>query len=546
MLEKAAHFQRLLNEYDEWPINPKRQQAAIAAFLMGTISNACFMDQRTVLELNAKEARKYLLQSSSYCTVNLPDYYDFTNVLSFVSQKLGNRTLESCLAQRKKMPSEYEGVNHHLLTNKDGKYAFRRLQLANPYLYYLLVKTITEPNNWALIQQHFVNRNRPTIGVASLPKVKKSRSQAQAGVDIPAWWENYEQESIALALQYQYVFVTDITDCYGSIYTHTIPWSLYGKDYAKTHRSEKNLGNDIDRYMCAMNYDQTNGIPQGSVLFDLIAEIVLAYADFCLYERLGAKDINDEDYHILRYRDDYRIFANTKEKLEVIVQTLQEVLIDLNFRMNTSKTHLSEEVILDSIKKDKLAYLTQPPIYDGKDSNFSTIQKELLFILQFAKEHPNSGMVARLLSKLLNRIEDDGMEKDNPRVLISITVETMMTSPRVFNVGTALISCFLSKIEEGKEEILRSVYSKLRRLSNTGELDIWLQRITYHLNDVNIAYDEGLTKVVAGQPGVSLWNNEWVKPELLQGFPLMSICDVQKRNDQTPIIPAAEVSIFEY
>ena len=88
------------------------------------------------------------------------------------------------------------------------------------------------------------------------------------------------------------------------------------------------------------------------------------------------------------------------------------------------------------------------------------------------------------------------MEKDNPRVLISITVETMMTSPRVFNVGTALISCFLSKIEEGKEEILRSVYSKLRRLSNTGELDIWLQRITYHLNDVNIPYDECLTKAV--------------------------------------------------
>ena len=140
----------------------------------------------------------------------------------------------------------------------------------------------------------------------------------------------------------------------------------------------------------------------------------------------------------------------------------------MNFRINTSKTHLSEDVILDSIKKDKLAYLTHPPIYDGKDSNFSTIQKELLFILQFAKAHPNSGMVARLLSKLLNRIENYGLEKENPRVLISITVEIMMTSPRIFNVGTALISYFLSKIEEGKETIVKSVYSKLRRMSNTG------------------------------------------------------------------------------
>lgn len=33
--EKAAHFQRLLQEYNEWLINQQRQQAAIAAFLRG-------------------------------------------------------------------------------------------------------------------------------------------------------------------------------------------------------------------------------------------------------------------------------------------------------------------------------------------------------------------------------------------------------------------------------------------------------------------------------------------------------------------------------
>lgn len=33
--EKAAHFQRLLQEYNEWLINQQRQQAAIAALLRG-------------------------------------------------------------------------------------------------------------------------------------------------------------------------------------------------------------------------------------------------------------------------------------------------------------------------------------------------------------------------------------------------------------------------------------------------------------------------------------------------------------------------------
>ncbi len=503
------------------------------------------MKPNTIIELDSRKAREYLLLPSSYCTVNLPEYYDFSKILKFVKQVVGRKDIHTCLADKKKMPSGFEGVNHQLLMNKDGRYAYRRIQLANPYIYYLLVRTITEADNWDVVKRHFVNRGRPNIIVASLPKVKKIKKQAQAGIDIPAWWDDFEQESIALALKYQYVFITDITDCYGSIYTHTIPWSLYGKNYAKEHRAEKNLGNAIDHYMGAMNYDQTNGIPQGSVLFDLIAEMVLAYADACLYDKLAAKGFGDEEYYILRYRDDYRVFANSKERLETIVMVLQEVLIDLNLRMNSSKTHLSEEIVLSSIKADKLAYLSQPLIYKGRYSLFTTVQKELLYILQFAKKQPNSGMVARLLSELLNRIDKSKYEKENMRVLISITLEIMMTSPRVFNVGTALISCFLNRIEYNKDVVVKDVYTKLRRMSNTGESEIWLQRITFHMNYVEIAYEEPLTQLVKGNE-VKIWNNTWVKPALLESFPLLSICNTEIRDAQTPVIEAKEVSIFDY
>ena len=501
---------------------------------------------QTIIELDANNARKYLLQSSSYCTISLPSYFDFSKVLSFVKQKIGKRDLSSCLADTKKMPSSYDGVNYQLLVNKDGHYAYRRLQLANPYLYYLLVRTITEKANWTEIQAHFIKCKQPTINVVSLPKVKKSIKQVQAGVDIPAWWEDFEQESIALALNYQYVFITDITDCYGSIYTHTIPWSLYGKDYSKEHRTEKNLGNTIDHYMGAMNYDQTNGIPQGSVLFDLIAEIVLAYADTCLYNKLKNKGIQDTDYKILRYRDDYRIFANSKDKIEIIIKVLQEILIDLNFRINTSKTYLSEDVVLNSIKADKRAYLSTSPIYvDGK-TTFSTIQKELIYILTFAKEHPNTGMVVRLLSMLLNRLNTTKKSmNDNIRVIISIIVEIMMTSPRVFNVGTALISFFVSKLDTEKEDVIKAIYSKLCRMTNTGEHELWLQRITCHLADVEIDYSEPLTRIVQGESAI-LWNNDWLKNDLLEGFPLLSICDTKIRDSQKPVISAKEVEIFDY
>ena len=147
--------------------------------------------------------------------------------------------------------------------------------------------------------------------------------KSHKAASITDWWENVEQKTIALSLKYRYMFVSDITNCYGSIYTHTIAWALMGKDAAKQKKGKSGLlGNMIDTYMQGMQYGQTNGIPQGSVLFDFIAEMVLGYADSLVSEALTRKNITD--YKILRYRDDYRIFCNKKDELEKIAFILQE------------------------------------------------------------------------------------------------------------------------------------------------------------------------------------------------------------------------------
>ena len=73
-----------------------------------------------------------------------------------------------------------------------------------------------------------------------------------------------------------------------------------------------------------MRWGQTNGIPQGSALMDFLAEIVLGYADELLGEKLEEEDI--DDYHVIRYRDDYRIFTNSKEDAEAIARYLTVIL----------------------------------------------------------------------------------------------------------------------------------------------------------------------------------------------------------------------------
>ena len=260
---------------------------------------------KTVLDLSFSKAKKYFLESQNYCNIQLPVYIDFKPILDYVEGIVGKKDLNGILISNKSMPSEFENVNHQILVKKDAQYSYRPIQLINPYLYYLLVKEITSRNNWKEITERFKALSVPNIEVGSIPKVRRDADKSHSAASVTSWWENVEQRSLEVALQYRYMFVTDITNCYGSIYTHTVAWALLGKERAKSERSNKGLlGNKIDRYLQGMQYGQTNGIPQGSVLSDFIAEIVLAYSDKELEKKLSANAVIvfTTDYYSIFYR----------------------------------------------------------------------------------------------------------------------------------------------------------------------------------------------------------------------------------------------------
>ena len=54
-----------------------------------------------------------------------------------------------------------------------------------------------------------------------------------------------EQRSLELSLEYRYMFVTDITNCYGSINPQSIEWALSCKD--TRHENNRNYTQDKKR-----------------------------------------------------------------------------------------------------------------------------------------------------------------------------------------------------------------------------------------------------------------------------------------------------------
>ncbi len=39
-----------------------------------------------------------------------------------------------------------------------------------------------------------------------------------------------------MSLEFNYIYHTDISNCYSSIYTHSIAWAIHSKDKAKMNR----------------------------------------------------------------------------------------------------------------------------------------------------------------------------------------------------------------------------------------------------------------------------------------------------------------------
>lgn len=494
------------------------------------------MSRKSILELNANEARQFFLKHESYCNIDLPKYFSFSELL----EKISNEYLGKSLGDfsNKKIMTNLDDVNYLLYANKDGKLSWRPLQIINPLAYVALIHKITEQKNWEKIQTRFKNFSKnEKIKCLSIP-VQSENKQSDKAQQISNWWEQVEQQSILLSLEYDYVFDTDVADCYGSIYTHSIAWAVEGRKKAKNNRKKNLLGNFIDETIRNAQYGQTNGIPQGSVLMDFIAEMVLGYIDLIL--TIALKKCKVKQYQILRYRDDYRIFVCNSNDGEMLLKLLSEIMMPFGFKLNSSKTKGSQDVITQSIKKDKLAWLAIP------QNNRISLQKQLLLIRQHSINHANSGSLNTALNKFdkqIERIRNKKGKVRNIEQLISIATDIAYHNPKVIPVCCAIISKLLSELDDSKH-ISLLVHAKLSKMPNSGFAQIWLQRM---LKD-NLSYFKFSEKICELKNSqISLWNYDWVNsPNMLNILKNTSIFLQAEFDKLDSIIPNNEIDLFDY
>lgn len=493
--------------------------------------------RQLITEFKAGEVRDFFMKGTSFCGFDLPPYFDFEPVLQGVGDILDKHKFSDITTD----PRDHIGVNYELLSNKDGRLAWRPIQLIHPALYVHLVRDITEKESWKLIKQRFgLFGKNSKIQCLSIPVSSRTRYSDRAQ-QVLQWWQDIEQHSIRLSLDFEFMAHTDVTDCYGSIYTHSVAWALHDRSFAQQKKNQKDkslLGNRIDSCLQNMQRGQTNGIAQGSVLMDFIAELILGYSDTILTERVDAAGI--KDYRILRYRDDYRIFVNEPTVGERLLQLISETMHEFGMKLNAEKTGLTNSVVQAATKPDKRYWLSTKQAHRN-------VQKHLSLVHDLSQRHPNSGSLLRALTDFHRRVARLRRAVPDAEVLIAMVVDIAVHNPKVYPVAAAIISSLILMIPPTSERkrLLHRIVSRFRRVPNTGHLQIWLQRISM-FHEKKIEFLEPLCRLIAGE-NVTIWNNDWISngklKKLLAPNKVISTSEMDKLKST---IDASEFELFYY
>ncbi|MER9411603.1 RNA-directed DNA polymerase [Mesorhizobium sp. M0589] len=134
------------------------------------------------------------------------------------------------------------------------------------------------------------------------------------------------------------ILKTDISQYFPSIYTHSISWSMHGREKAKAdpdRRSKDVYFNLLDFHTMNCQSAQTRGVLIGPDAFRLIAEFISSGIDIELQKAVGELIVG-----AVRHVDDYYIGLRSETDGLVVLSKLREILAQYELQLNDTKTRI--------------------------------------------------------------------------------------------------------------------------------------------------------------------------------------------------------------
>lgn len=202
----------------------------------------------------------------------------------------------------------------------------RRLGIPNPFHYHQLVQAIVK--YWDSIATHIER---------SPFSVSKPTSEGRDRAVVPTnMFDEMSKRQHAIRATTSLVVHADVSQFYGSLYSHSLPWAIHGKPEAKRERGDTLYGNILDRLARNTQDQQTVGVPIGPDTSLVLAELVLAEVDRRMAEAFP-------DMRACRRIDDIEIGVHNRAQAESMLGKLQQILGDYELNLNPRKTRIAEQ-----------------------------------------------------------------------------------------------------------------------------------------------------------------------------------------------------------
>ncbi len=216
----------------------------------------------------------------------------------------------------------------------------RILAIPNPFAYANLCNEIAI--NWENIKNQLlvnVENQRFKISRIHIRKIKDKKHLFEMNYNNLVKDGNPEQKII---IGKKFYVEADISNCFPSIYSHSLPWALVGKSTAKLNKdNHAEWYNKLDRVLRNSKNEETNGILIGPHTSNLLSEVILTKVD---------KVLADKDYSFVRYIDDYKCYVSSYEEAENFLLDISTELKNYELHLNNKKTKICQ-LPLSSVKE---------------------------------------------------------------------------------------------------------------------------------------------------------------------------------------------------
>lgn len=266
----------------------------------------------------------------------------------------------------------------------------RRLAVPNPFSQLHLVKECSAA--WPTIDAHLsgssISLSRPTIAA---PSDERAISFRTPFADRPS-------KRLERMWRSRFTVRADISDCYGSIYTHSLEWALHTKAIAKANigkGKKKLLGSSLDTAVRNAQDGQTKGIPVGPDTSFLLAEIILCSIDVKLQQSMPQVKSS-----AIRLMDDIEFFAQTRAEAEDFLTTWDSELHSYGLSLNPRKTEIVEGPISHdfSWRIDLSQFSFRSSQGDKKLAN--DVRGFFARAFALAREHPDDSILSYAIARV--------------------------------------------------------------------------------------------------------------------------------------------------